>query len=63
MQENLKEILDILLKKKPELPLRRSVSKCLQRIIKDKTLLLKTFNYLTDIINNPEQSELSLGFC
>jgi hypothetical protein len=55
MKMDLHEILNILLKSRPEFPLAPSVSKCLQKVIQDKTLLVKMFNYLTDIINNPEQ--------
>ncbi len=55
MKMDLQEILNILLKRRPEFPLAPSISKCLQKVIQDKTLLAKMFNYLTDIINNPEQ--------
>jgi hypothetical protein len=55
MKKDLHEILNILLKRRAEFPLARCVSKCLQKVIQDKTMLAKIFNYLTDIINNPEQ--------
>ena len=58
LQKGHADILNILLKRKPEFPLPSSMSKCLQKILKDKSLLLRTFNYLTEILNNPEQGIL-----
>ena len=39
---------------KPEIPLHGCISECLKKISKIRPLVLKTFNYLTDVLNNPE---------
>lgn len=58
LEKHLQPTLNIMLKRQPQFPLSPSFSKCLQQIIQNKTLLVKTFNYLTDILNNPDQGIL-----
>lgn len=57
LKADLKDLLNILLIRKPEFPLPRGISQCLHKVILEKTLLTRMFNYLTDILNNPEQSK------
>ena len=56
MKTDLVEILDILLKQKPKVPLHGCVISALTHISQNKSLLLKSFNHLTDVLNNPEHS-------
>lgn len=58
LEKHLQPTLNIMLKRQPQFPLSPSFSKCLQQIIQNKTLLAKTFNYLTDILNNPDQGSI-----
>jgi hypothetical protein len=49
-------MLDIFLKQKPEIPLHGCIAECLKKLSKIRPLVLKAFNYLTDVLNNPEHS-------
>lgn len=58
---NLAEILDIFLENKPEIPLNGCVSSSLIKVAKSKAFVLKTFNHLTDVLNNPEHSIFAIN--
>ena len=51
---NLIEILNILLSQPPQIPLLGCTRSCLLQIASNRKQVLKTFNHLTDILNNPE---------
>ncbi len=57
-QRDLVEMLDIFLKEKPEVPLHGCIAECLRKISKNRATVLKTFNYLTDVLNNPEHGKI-----
>jgi hypothetical protein len=59
ISQNIIEILNILLSQKPQIPLNRCVSYLLADIARNKSLVLKTFTHLTDVLNNPEHGELN----
>lgn len=60
MRFHLQEILDIMLRRKCEFPLASSLSVFLHNIAQDNDLLINTFNYVTNILNNPEHGMNSL---
>lgn len=58
MGNNLIELLEIFLESKTKIPLSCCVSTFLITLSKNKSFVLKSFNHLTDVINNPELGNL-----
>jgi hypothetical protein len=54
VQGNLLEILDVFLRQKSVFPVNEVIVSFLRHISKEKVHVLKSFNHLTDIMNNPE---------
>ncbi|EAR94207.2 hypothetical protein TTHERM_00522740 (macronuclear) [Tetrahymena thermophila SB210] len=54
LEKNLQKGLDILLDEKVTFPLTDFQERLLKRIVDNKSTLFKTFNHLTDVLNNPE---------
>ncbi|EGR27467.1 hypothetical protein IMG5_195480 [Ichthyophthirius multifiliis] len=54
LEKNLNKGLNILLEEQVVFPINAFSGKVLKRIVGNKGLLFKTFNHLTDVVNNPE---------
>ena len=54
LSTNLTEILEIFLDSKPQIPLHGCIANSLIKISRSKVYVLKAFNHLTDVLNNPE---------
>ena len=54
IERNHSKCLDILLEDDVEFPVNEYIGGVLDNICENKTIMLKTFNHLTDVLNNPE---------
>lgn len=53
-EKNLQKGIDLLLDEPIAFPLSTFLQRVLKRIVQNKNTLFKTFNHLTDVLNNPE---------
>ena len=54
LEQNLNKGLNLLLEEEANFPVNQFSGRVLKRIVTNKSMLFKTFNYLTDVVNNPE---------